>query len=540
MSDKSQSLTVYLLKKEITAPDQALADSAELKELSFKDDTEFEGAAYYKDSPADTPTWAKFVQTVVADNLQALLKNRHSSLVLFAKSSSRIFAVVFGYGRSLLDPCSYVRDFGLKVVLNAVDPDKLRCVDTNSLEEIPVATRQQASRVSALELFDIDREVEMMKALVGSPKQGLLVGTIKLENTISGSAALSLRAKVNAKSLAKLCRGLLSLYVRKDYQTSGFDWVDNLRPISDPARVRQLDELLLAALKTKDAPTIHLTPPELIEWERNPGFRYSTDRNKRRSPYGDLDIADFYGVSTDLAKMTRDELLKSRVTLKYADDPAHKRRYSLFDCIVFDTEIDGIRCVLAGGMWFEIDLKFAQKVEDFIGLIPESALVLPHANHKEHEGAYTERACLGSAELVVMDKKCIVPTDARTKIEVCDIFTQGRQFVHIKPYKSSSTLSHPFSQGTVSADLFQNDPGFRKRAKALVEKDSRKIARLISGAKTIETRDYEIIYAVIMANNGETPWQKKLPFFAKLNLRQATTLLHNRGYKVAVKLIHRN
>jgi len=540
MSEKSQSLTVYLLKNEIKSPDQALADSAKLKELKFRDNAEFEGAAYYKNSPADTPTWAEFVQAVVADNLQSLLKNRHSSLVLFIKASSRIFAVVFGYGRSLLDPCSYVRDFGLKVVLNAVDPGKLRCVDTNTLEEIPVATRQQASKVSALELFDINRETEMMKALVGSPKPGLLVGNIKLESTISGSAALSLRAKVNAKSLAKLCSGLLSLYVRKDYHTSGFDWVDNLRPISDPTRVTQLDECLLVALKTKDAPTIHLAPPELIEWERNPGFRYSTDGNKRRPSFGDLDIANFYAVSANLAKMTRDELLKSRVTLKYADDPAHKHRYSLYDCIVFDTEKDGVRCVLAGGMWFEIDLKFAQKVEISIERIPESGLALPHANNGEHEGVYTKRACLGKAELVLMDQKFVVPTDARTKIEVCDIFTRGRQFVHIKPYKSSSTLSHLFSQGTVSADLFQNDPGFRKTAKEIVEKDSRTIARLIPGAKSIETRDFEIIYAVIMANNGVTPWQKRLPFFAKLNLRQATTLLRNRGYKVFVKLIPRD
>lgn len=539
MSDKTQSLTVYLLKNEIKSPDHALADSGKLKELKFGDNVGFEGAAYCKNLPAEAPTWAEFVQPVVADNLKDLLKNRHSSLVLFVKASARLFAVVFGYGRSLLDPCSYVRDFGLKVVLNAVDPDKLRCVDTNTLEEIPVATRQQASKVSALELFDIDRETEMMKALVGSPKPGLLAGNIKLGNTISGSAALSLRAKMNTKSLAKLCGGLLSIYKRKDYQTSGFDWVDNLRPISDPTRVMQLDEQLLAALKTKDVQTIHLAPPELIDWERNPRFRYSTDGNRRRPPFEELDIADFYTVSTDLAKMTRDDLLKSRLTLKYADNPAHKHRYSLYDCIVFDTEKGGVRCVLAGGMWFDIDLKFAKKVEHSIERIQESSLVLPDAKSGEREDAYTRRTCSGCPKMVLMDKKCVVPTDARTKIEVCDIFTQGRQFVHIKPYKSSSTLSHLFSQGTISADLFQNDPGFRKEAKIIVEKENRTVARQMSGAKTIDPRDYEIVYAVIMANNGETPWQKKLPFFAKLNLRQATTMLRNRGYKVAVKLIPR-
>ena len=56
MSDKTQSLTVYLLKNEIKSPDHALADSAKLKELKFGDNVEFEGAAYCKNLPAETPT----------------------------------------------------------------------------------------------------------------------------------------------------------------------------------------------------------------------------------------------------------------------------------------------------------------------------------------------------------------------------------------------------------------------------------------------------------------------------------------------------
>lgn len=541
MSEKRQPLTVYLLKTDVKAYDEALVDLAGLEELRIKDQLEFEGVAYYKKSRALPPNWAGFVQAIVADDVMTVLRSQHSSLILFVKASSRLFAVVFGYGRSFLNPSSYVRDFGLKVVLNAVDPDKLRCVDTNSLEEIPVSTRQQASKVSALELFDIDRETEMMKALVGIPRPGVL-RSIELGGGISGSACLSLGIKAKAESLAKVCSGLLSLYKRKDYQKNGFDWVDNLRPVSDPNKIVELDEELLTVLKRKDEESVHLAPSEIINWDSVEGFWYSTDRHRKRKLFPDIEIADFYSVAEHLFEMSRAELLRVNVGLNHTDDLEHVTSFRLYECIVFDVEKSGIRYVLTDGLWFEVDKDFSGKVESCIEQIAEANLDLPNATTKEMENEFTIKACSANADFALMDRKCVVPTGARANnpIEVCDIFTRNRQFVHIKPYKASSTLSHLFAQGTVSADLFQNDVGFRMKAKERIAEASKAIAGIFPDTKTPNPKDYEIVYAIIKKDNDVVPWQKSLPFFAKLNLRQASIMLSNRGYKVAVKLIPRD
>lgn len=537
--EKSQPLTIYLLKDKVESCEVALADSGEVATLGLRGNLPFEGIAFYKKSPAHPPGWSVFVQDVIADDLASLLQSQHSSLVLFVKTEKRIFAVVFGYGRSLLHSNSFVRDFGLKVVLNAVDPEKLRCVNTNSLEEIPVETKQQASRVSAMEVFDIDRETEMMKSLVGVPKQGLLRGAVNLGKCISGAAALSLAPKIKAESLGRLCDGLLSLYKLKDYQKNGFDWVDNLRPVSDPGLKKHLDEVLLSVVKDKDCQKIHLTPPEILEWDKISGFRYSTDSNTRRELFQDLDILDYFAVSKDVSAMTREGLFKTMVTVKYADSDENRQRFRLYDCIVFDADVSGARYVLVSGMWFEVDKDYARAVERYVEQLREAVLDIPAAKQSEHEGEYTRRTCHGKKDLAHMDMRTVTPTNARSKIEVCDIFTVDRQFVHIKPYKGSSTLSHLFSQGTVSADLFQNDLGFRKKAKQRIQETNKAIASRIPASRDPDPRDFEIVYAIIKKEDGAHPWQKALPFFAQLNLRQSATFLRNRGYKVAVKLIPR-
>ena len=97
--------------------------------------------------------------------------NASNSAVLFIKSSSRIFALTFGHGRHLLKQESFERNFGLKVALNTVNPQKLRSIDLRTFEELPLYTRQQASAASSMSAFDIDIDSDLLSAMTGQPIQ---------------------------------------------------------------------------------------------------------------------------------------------------------------------------------------------------------------------------------------------------------------------------------------------------------------------------------------------------------------------------------
>jgi uncharacterized protein (TIGR04141 family) len=47
-------------------------------------------------------------------------------------------------------------------------------------------------------------------------------------------------------------------------------------------------------------------------------------------------------------------------------------------------------------------------------------------------------------------------------MEFCDVFSKGKELIHIKRYGGSATLSHLFYQGMASAEFFQMDLEYRK------------------------------------------------------------------------------
>ena len=58
------------------------------------------------------------------------LWQQSSSAAAFVPVDDRIFALAFGTGHYLIKPEAFDHDFGTRVVLNAVDPKKLKSTDT--------------------------------------------------------------------------------------------------------------------------------------------------------------------------------------------------------------------------------------------------------------------------------------------------------------------------------------------------------------------------------------------------------------------------
>jgi uncharacterized protein (TIGR04141 family) len=108
-----------------------------------------------KDTPANPPSWQRFVQQGTATPLGPLLNQSASGLILLT-AAGRFFAIAFGYGRHWIDEAQIVRRFGMIVTLNVVHPDRIRSVDREEFDTIQRKTRSQTSISSNIDSFGLN------------------------------------------------------------------------------------------------------------------------------------------------------------------------------------------------------------------------------------------------------------------------------------------------------------------------------------------------------------------------------------------------
>src|SRR5699024_8218801 len=72
------------------------------------------------------------------------------------------------------------------------------------------------------------------------------------------------------------------------------------------------------------------------------------------------------------------------------------------------------------------------------------------------ENDYNESVAKTRDDVISMDRKLI--NIDRGRFELCDLLSDAKHLIHVKPWTSSSTLSHLFSQGRISAETIINIP----------------------------------------------------------------------------------
>lgn len=145
------------------------------------------------------PKWAKFLDLTEAEKTK--LNNSTAYGLVFVQASSRWFAVSFGLGHVKLDPDAFEQDFGLRVVLNTVDPDKLRSADIRTPDENTTSRRTQTARRSDQTAFSIDIERDIVRGLAGEPKDATFA------TRVAGSDGLTLtKGNGRCRLAAGVCR----------------------------------------------------------------------------------------------------------------------------------------------------------------------------------------------------------------------------------------------------------------------------------------------------------------------------------------------
>ncbi|RIK67115.1 MAG: hypothetical protein DCC65_07805 [Planctomycetota bacterium] len=513
-------LTLFLLKPEIQQFKNALKDLDSLTLCKLRDDSPFQGRFYYQPPQQKPPGWQALVQSGLADKLN--LHNQSTAAVLFVRAAGRRFALTFGYGRNLLKPDSFERNFGLKVALNTVDPKNLKSVDARTFEDLTLVTRRQASRGSELSAFGSDVAQDVLRAVTGRPRDAYFA------KQVTGADALAVAVEAESRELASVCKRAFEAYGRDDYKKD-FGFIDHLRPVADPSLKSTLEAALIDALKSGNTDRIHLAPPEPLDWERVDGFLYSTQGDE--DAHSDLDIDDYLATFDDATTLSLADVRRHRIAARFSGGTDAHEQWSVHDSIVFETEIGDHLYVLSAGDWYEVAKSFAQSVANRLKKVKSPALMLPNADASDSEGDYNQSVAT-SEKFALMDQKLVRARDANSDIELCDLLTPNRQLIHVKKKTRSATLSHLFAQGVVAAEAFLWDEEFRKAARSKIPATQKRVAALIPDDKP-ESKEFEVIYAII-TKMAATKWPAGLPFFSQLNLVNAAERLRRHGFRVSL------
>jgi len=513
---KQRPLTAYLVNGGITDPKAILGSGMTIHPVKVAG--KHIGDLYVKIGQLHEPPWTTFFEGAAGDLSD--VQGASTSAILLTKVNNRLFAVTFGGGHLLLRDGVTDEGFGLKVTLNAVDHNQIRNVDRETLDSATPHSQIQANKGTNITDFGLNIEQDLLRAVTGTPRDQTL------GKKLTGKDGLKTTGPFTLATLQDLLARFLAESKKKDYKTH-FGWVDHIREVKDPTLRRELDDVLQDRIQQQDLEGIWLAVPERIDWQAVDYFTYTPAATATQ--HDDIHLHSFLAQLRNPATLIVDAI-KARYHV-YAYGTSHDDelyRWSVYRCIYAEVTHKNSQYLLNNGRWYNVDKTFRDYIERAFRETPRRAKALLNANTKEKEEDYNERVYKSDKQLyALMDQKNIHFPGSSGGVELCDLYTNKHELIHIKKYGQSSTLSHLFAQGVNSGTLFARDSEFRKLTNAKLPA-SHKLAQ-----PKLPLGPHTVTYAIISTSAKPLT----LPFFSKVTLNNAATTLRGLGYKVTITKI---
>ncbi|HET7563193.1 MAG TPA: TIGR04141 family sporadically distributed protein [Rhodanobacteraceae bacterium] len=503
-------LTIYLVKKNRTTPDAALKNTGSLDSATLSLSETCEATVYIRKQASNLPRWANFFSEFLDPSKFG--RNSSTGAILSIPRQGRRLLLTFGQGWNNIDSSAIEVDFGLRTALNLLNPTSIRSIDKSTLEGQPKQLREQSGRATEIQYFGIDVERDLLQAVTGTPIDK------EFGPRVSGLDSVHLSLHIAPKALPDLLDKLLLAFTSDEYKNGPFSWIDHIAQIRDPEVIADLDRVLVEKINRQDIDRIWLTVPEIIDWNRVVGFRYSMSRKAPR--VHDVWLPRFLETFTK-KEISKPGLMRRKIYCVDADGNSVLDRPS-YNFLYAEVDRQTGICLLNNGKWYRVESNYADTVNRNFTSIKLYKRDLPQYID-DSEGAYNARVAHEQPEkYVLMDTDLAYIPGAASGIEICDLYRQEREFIHVKRYGGSSVLSHLFNQGLVSGELFKMDPTYREIVNSKLPED-RKLGdcNRVPGAL-----EYSVVYAIVSASDKPL----SVPFFSKISLRHCITRLQAMGF----------
>jgi uncharacterized protein (TIGR04141 family) len=281
---------------------------------------------------------------------------------------------------------------------------------------------------------------------------------------------------------------------------------------------------LVEAIKDEDE-HVWLVPPEIIDHENIEGFTFSF---KNSNTYADLRFRDYFQ-SRSRNRLFKCEDLKNHKINLISSEGTPLESWPLKKCIHAEISHSEKLYLLCNGKWYELETSYCEQIENYFEKNIEKNCVVLQKFKKESEASYNKTVAgndPGKYQIFDGPEHLIHHGDGRSSIEFCDIYChRPKQFIHIKRYSGSATLSHLFSQGIVSAETFLIDKLFRKK----VNQKLKSKFKMQNPEALIEPGEYHIVFGIVCDRE-----ELRLPFFSLVNLRRIHKKILGMGYRMSL------
>ena len=381
-------LTIYLLRstvKDVT--DVLIGKNSGYTEFDLRHELPFRCRAWIERNKAKAPRWVDWLSESF-DLTEVDLVNQSNSAILVLEARERHFVVTFGYGFSAIDRTIVETDFGLRAVLNSVDPNALDTLDTRTLDRITKQTRTHLNVGRPVQEFGIETDVDWLRSVRG---RATVSG---IDGKMQGADSVQIQWNHGIATLGDCCATLLELYESEVYR-SNFRFIDHLRPLrtTDPLR-STLEERVIYLLDQRDDDFITLAHPD-IPPPNVQTFKLWCGHLK----HDDIEDLDMNSVLEflDSYEARKDELPDLKKTWVLAlDDEGHPllKKTPLWNYLVAHVEHDSHTYVLSLGQWFRTDRDYIQGLREKVESIPDVTddLCLPTWEFGVNEKDYNRKA----------------------------------------------------------------------------------------------------------------------------------------------------
>ncbi|WP_285276252.1 TIGR04141 family sporadically distributed protein [Halopseudomonas bauzanensis] len=514
-----EKLSIYLAKPGIGSDTSKVINLENSKPPIEMEVSGFEATLYVKkEPPKPPPPWTRLFteHQELPDDLFGSRRAVGAAFVVNIKD--KLFILTFGTGFHLVKNEAVERDFGLRVTLNSVDSDKLRSLDKANYDHNPLNSRTQSSIDLGVFDLDVDSEMDMLYAVTGASRVPVF------GSHVTGRDALTLVLDINLKGLRDVLLEALNKY--EEALPKEFEWVENIQRVKDKELLGVLDLELDDVLSNNEFQKMWIGEPEIVDWESQVG--YSFDLYQKTPRHVVLKIEDLVQYFKDKGIPLTTENLKLQTVHINDNEYNSIKKWSAYRCLYAEVSAGKEQYILRNGQWYIVNSNFVEYVDKYLEGFDPYDFEFPVYSHDREED-YNDFVTGEYGNIELMDKKFVKIGGPYDKLEFCDLIRDSSELIHVKYYRSSSTLSHLFSQGFVASEAFISDSGFRKRLNEKLP-DSTKLKCTDSRP---DPSGYRIVYAI--ATNRSVP--KELPFFSKVTLKNALKTLKTLNYKVSVAAI---
>ncbi|PMG75396.1 sporadically distributed protein, TIGR04141 family [Shewanella sp. 10N.286.51.B7] len=479
-------------------------------------ETEFSRLYIKKQPPKSAPPWSKLFTSENQVDISEFGMSSSVGAVFVVSVSGATFILSFGTGFHLLKSEAIERDFGLKVTLNSVDPDKLRSLDKASYDHNPLNSRTQSTIDVDIFNLHLDSEMEMLYAVTGTS----LVE--EFGSNVTGRDALTIAVETELSDIPKILLKAINKYRSK--LPAKFSWVENINRVRDFDEIELLDMELEQYLDNKVYDHFWLGEPEIVDWESQVG--YSFDMYQKTLRHVTLSFDDFINYLNGISPTI--DIMKSNMVHVNNSEYQSVKSWPVYRCLYAEITFGSDNYILRNGVWYKINRDFVSAVDDYLSDLDVHPFKFPVYSHDD-EGDYNEHVSKTENGFCLMDKKNIQIGGVYDKLEHCDLIRNGNEFVHVKLYRSSSTLSHLFSQGFVAAEAFIKDIDYREKLNPKLPNS----IKLQNPQLRPNPNDYNVVYGI--ATKKTIP--KELPFFSKVTLKNSLKTLRALNYNISLAKI---